>query len=76
MTDDQRTEALKEMVDALKEMIEASMEVMEAHGARVDALEEAFTEFISSSAEEDFMEERQRWIDTCRERAAERRRTS
>lgn len=51
---------------------------------RQDILEREFTELVNDltavevaeDAEEAFMDERQRWMDACRERAAERRRTS
>ncbi len=76
MTDDKRIEALEGSLSALGEAVEASVRLMGALGARVDFLEDAFTEFVSGNAEDGFMEERQRWIDNCRERAAEKRRTS
>ena len=50
---------------------------------RVSVLEEGFSELaqlidslLSADAEDEFMEERQRWINECRERAAEKRRKS
>ncbi len=76
MTDDQKIEELRGMVEALGGAVEASVELAGALGARVDFLENAFAEFASGDAEDGFMEERQRWIDNCRERAAEKRRTS
>ena len=76
MTDDKRIEALEGSLSTLGEAVEASVKLMEVLGARMDALEEGYAELISEGAEEDFMEERQRWIDDCRERAADKRRTS
>ncbi len=58
-------------------------QVVNALSARVSVLEKGYAEFAefvnsfsSVDAEEEFMEERQRWIDTCRDEAAEKRRTS
>ncbi len=70
---------IDDRIEALKEAVEASVGMVEALSERIDALEEAYTELVSGSAEEDFEEERQRWIEGCRERAeraAEKRRTS
>ena len=62
---------------------EIDEERLKALERRQDILEKEFTALVADlvpydgeDAEDAFMDERQRWIDTCRERAAERRRTS
>ena len=61
----------------------AKLSPIEILEQRLSILEQDYADLIVSltasaeeSTEEEFMSERQRWIDTCRERAAEKRRTS
>ena len=55
------------------------LSLIKALEQRVGILEQEYadlTESLSADVEEEFMDERQRWIDNCHERAAEKRRMS